>query len=572
MMFYRRMLFAAVLVLSAAAAVPAAAVPSDDEILEILRGRVAEHADRVGIVVGVIEPDGRRVVAFGNAGADAERPLDGDTLFEIGSITKVFTALLLADMADGGDVDLDDPVAKFLPSGVDVPERGGRSITLRELAMHHSALPRLPANMNPADPENPYADYTVEQLYAFLSSYELPRDIGARYEYSNLGFGLLGHALALAADDDYETLVRERIAEPLGMSSTAVTLSPRLGARLATGHDVRREVTPGWDLPSLAGAGALKSSANDLLSFLALFLGEEDEPLEAPLSVMLAERRPAGPGMEIGLGWHVRQGDDGGDVVSHNGGTGGYRSFVGFDSDGGVGVVVLTNVSTPAGVDDIGMHLLDPSRPLLPADSPLLRPPRERTRITLAPEQLEPLVGRYEFSPGVEVAISREGERLFAAATGQPRAEIFAESETVFFFSGVDADVEFRTDDQGRVHSLTVTQLGAEQVARKLDSDATQPDEWFGYRLADVDPALYDGYIGEYRLTPAMIFTITREGDALFAQLTNQPRLEIFPASEVLFFYKAIDAQITFVTDDTGRAGALVLHQAGQELRAERVD
>jgi len=187
----RSLAVAALALLAVTVAVPAAAVPSDDEILEILRERVGGHADRIGIVVGVIEPDGRRIVAYGSAGADAARPLDGDTLFEIGSITKVFTALLLADMASNGELDLDDPVENLLPRGVDVPERGGRSITLRELAMHHSGLPRLPTNMHPAEPDNPFADYTIEQLYAFLSEYELPRDIGARYEYSNVGFGLL---------------------------------------------------------------------------------------------------------------------------------------------------------------------------------------------------------------------------------------------------------------------------------------------------------------------------------------------------------------------------------------------
>lgn len=478
---FRRILsIAAALVFCVIAFQPALAVPSDEAILEILRQRVGERGDRIGIVVGVVESDGRRVVAYGSPGADAERPLDGDTVFEIGSVTKVFTALLLAGMAEEGEVDLDDPVERYLPEGVTVPKRGGRSITLRELAMHHSGLPRLPTNLSPADPENPYADYSVEQLYAFLSGYELPRDIGAEYEYSNLGVGLLGHALALAAGTDYATLIGERITEPLDMSSTAVTLNGRLRARLATGHNVRLEETSNWDLPTLPGAGALKSTANDLSTFVAFFLGYEDGPLEDALPLMLAERRPAGTGLEIALGWHIRNRPSGGDegIIWHDGGTGGYRAFVGLDPITGEGVVVLTNVFTPAGVNDIGMHLLDQSLPLLPPDSPLLQPPRERTQITLAPEQLERFVGRYELAPGVEMTITREDGRLFAQLTGQPRAEIFPETETSFFYRIVDAALEFRTDDQGRVHSLVLTQFGTEQIARKLDSDAAQPDEW----------------------------------------------------------------------------------------------
>src|SRR5205823_14852796 len=144
----------------------------------------------------------------------------------IGSISKVFTSLLLSDMVQRGEVALTDPIAKYLPAGVKVPERGGRSITLVDLSTHTSGLPRLPSNLNPKDQSNPYADYSVEQLYQFLSSYTLPRDIGAMYEYSNLGGGLLGHVLARRAGTDYETLMVSRIAGPLNMSSTRIVLSP----------------------------------------------------------------------------------------------------------------------------------------------------------------------------------------------------------------------------------------------------------------------------------------------------------------------------------------------------------
>ncbi|MGC1520781.1 MAG: serine hydrolase, partial [Steroidobacteraceae bacterium] len=164
-------------------------------------------------MVGVIDAKGRRIVAYGSLEKADKRPLDGDTVFEIGSITKVFTSLLLADMVQRGEVKLDDPIAKYLPASAKVPERNGHSITLVDLATHTSALPRMPANFRPKDPANPYADYTDEQLYAFLSSYELIRDVGAKYEYSNLGFGLLGQGLAHRAGTDYETLVETRICD-----------------------------------------------------------------------------------------------------------------------------------------------------------------------------------------------------------------------------------------------------------------------------------------------------------------------------------------------------------------------
>lgn len=137
-----------------------------------------------------------------------------------------------------------------------VPTRNGRQITLLDLATHTSGLPRLPDNFSPKNADNPYADYTVEQMYAFLSGYTLPRDIGATYEYSNLGSGLMGHLLARNDGTNYEALVLERICRPLGMTNTQVVLTPGLKARLATGHNAAGERVSNWDLPTLAGAGA----------------------------------------------------------------------------------------------------------------------------------------------------------------------------------------------------------------------------------------------------------------------------------------------------------------------------
>src|SRR3989442_9269459 len=184
--------------------------------------------DGEGMVIGLLDK-GRGVIAVGGVNVD--------NVFEIGSITKTFTASLLADMVARGEVKLDDPVANYLPRAVRMPVRV-RPITLLDLATQSSGLPRLPDNFAPRDSSNPYADYSVQQLYEFLSRYQLPRDPGASYEYSNLGVGLLGHALALRAGMSYEQLVTRRILSPLGMRETAITLTPAMRARLAPGHDV----------------------------------------------------------------------------------------------------------------------------------------------------------------------------------------------------------------------------------------------------------------------------------------------------------------------------------------------
>jgi len=435
--------------------------PTDAQICDMLVERVDTQHQSVGIAVGVIDATGRRTVSYGRFDADDKRAVDADTIFEIGSVTKVFTSLLLADMVQRGEVALTDPVAKYLPPGVKVPESDGRQITLEDLATHTSGLPRLPSNLHSKDSANPYADYSVEQLYEFLSGYQLTRDIGSKYEYSNLDGGLLGHVLARRAGMDYEKLVRSRICEPLGMRSTGITLSDEMKARFAVGHDATMRLVAHWDLPTLAGAGALRSTANDMLTFVGANLGYVKSPLAPAMAAMLGVRRPTGaPGLEIGLGWHVLT-RDGHEIVWHNGGTGGFRSFIGFERKTGTGVVVLSNAETTAGVDDIGQHLLN-------ANEPLYQPPKERKQVAVDPKVFDSYVGQYQLTPNFVMTITRDGTQLFVQATGQPRLEIFPESDRDYFLKVVDAQITFETDSQGRAMGLVLHQNGVNQTAKRL--------------------------------------------------------------------------------------------------------
>src|SRR5271157_1747071 len=468
-------------------------------------------------------------------------------------------------MVQRGEVALTDPVAKYLPPDVKVPERGGRVIRLVDLSTHTSGLPRMPSNFNPKDPANPYADYTVEQLYQFLSAYQLTRDIGSQFEYSNLGGGLLGQALAHRAGMDYEALVRSRITRPLAMSSTGITLSPEMKARLAMGHNDKSVAVPNWDLPALAGAGALRSSANDMLTFLAANLGYVKSPLAPAMAAMLSVRRPTGApgGGQIGLGWLItKPAED--ELVWHNGGTGGYRSFIGYDAKTRVGIVVLSNTFTTSGIDDIGMHLLDSHVPLLPA-------PKEHKEITVDPKIFDGYVGRYQLAPNFILTVTREGDQLFTQATGQSKVQVFPESQRNFFLKVVDAQITFETDTNGRATSLTLHQNGANLPAKRIEGEAAPAAAPKEHKEITVDPKLFDGYVGQYQLAPNFILTITREGGRLYAQATNQPKLPIFPEGERDFFYKAVDAQITFETDANGRATSLTLHQNGANMPAKRI-
>lgn len=532
-------------------------MPDSAAIRGILQDSIDTKKQSVGIVVGVVDKDGSRVVGYGKLAQDRKQEPDGDTVFEIGSITKAFTAILLQDMVERGEVSLDDPISKYLPKSVKVPTRDGKEITLLHLATHTSGLSRLPDNMNPADLSNPYADYTIEQMYDFLSRYSLPRAIGAEYEYSNLGVGLLGHVLALRAGTDYESLVKQRILGPLGMSSTGINLSPELRARLAQGHDTAGRPASNWDLPTLAGAGALRSTANDLLRFVAANLELTKTPLAPVLQKTHAARHDAGnPEVSVGLGWHTVK-KHGSEIVTHSGGTGGYRSFLGFDKAKGMGVVVLS--SSENGIDDIGLHLLNPQYEL---DN------KSRTVITLDPKVYDAYVGHYELYPGFVITVTKEDNRLFAQATGQGKAEVFPESETKFFYTIVDAQLTFVKDDKGQVKHLVLHQNGRDLEARKLGPDYQPPPP---RKEVAVNPEILKSYVGRYELTPGILFDVTVEGDKLMVQITGQPRLQVYPESETKFFYKVVEAQITFQKDAEGKVTSLVLHQGGLDQTAKKI-
>jgi CubicO group peptidase (beta-lactamase class C family) len=435
-------------------------IASDPEILSIIKQRVDEKRS-AGIVVGVVDADGRtRVVAYGDPGP-GQPPLDGNSVFEIGSISKVFTATVLAEMVQEGKVRLDDPVQKFLPASVHMPTRNGKVITLANLSEQNSGLPRMPSNFAPADPANPYADYTVQQMYDFLSSYQLTRDPGEQFEYSNLGVGLLGHVLSIAAGTPYEELERERVWAPLGMTHTAITLTPWMKEHLALGHDEQGAVVSNWDIPALAGAGAIRSTTNDMLKFLEANLHPERGPLERAMAFAQKERAPAGK-MGIGLNWlSTHAGTD--TIVWHNGGTGGYRTFIGFEPSRKIGVVIMTN-TTGAGADDIGMHLLDPALPLAP--KPIT--PQQRTAIDVSSDVLARYVGTYQLTPNFQLEVTFKDGALYVQPTNQQTFRLWPESETEFFLKPVDAQVTFTRDAQGNVTGLVLHQGGQDSPAHKI--------------------------------------------------------------------------------------------------------
>ncbi len=426
----------------------------------------ADHADQierlvkplvdggaiVGGVIGVIDGDQREVHGYGEVARGDGRTPDGATIYEIGSATKAITGTLLADMVDRGLVKLDQPIAELLPAGVVPPAFApDQPITLEHLAAHTSGLPRLPDNMAPKDPTNPYADYTADLMCAFLNKHKLRRAPGT-YEYSNYGAGLLGALLARRADQSYEELVIERIATPLKMDDTRIKLSPEQTARLAPPHDGALTPNANWDLDALAGAGALRSTADDMLKLLAAAIDEGDSQVSRALR-LAGEHRHGKPGeIGVGLGWHLARD---GLTRWHNGQTGGYSSFVGYIPERRLAVVVLCNTATDL-TTELGEKVLQ-SVAGMKVDPPGIRQP-----VAVDPAVLQRYVGKYELAPFFAITVTLEDGQLMAQATGQDKYPVFAESDTKFFYKIVDAQLTFEVDADGKAAKLILHQNGAD--------------------------------------------------------------------------------------------------------------
>lgn len=355
------------LAMRAFAEAPQPFVISDAQVHRMLVARIDGQRQGTGIVVGIIDPNGKRVFAYGTMGVGDARSVGGDTVFDLGSITKVFTALVLSEMIQRGEVALDDPVQEYLPADVHLHTHGGKEVTLADLATHTAGFPSRPTNLDPSDPKQALG-YPADLLYQFLSTYIPTRDPGTYYQYSSVGYGLLGEVLTRKTGRSYEELLKERVTQPLGMNDTVITPNAAMLARTPVGYDSRLLPVAHDHFRVLGSAGALRSTTNDLLRFLEAVLGYRKTPLAPAMAAMVRTRRPGGtpppfkgsqPGAtQVALGWNILT-DGSREIVWKNGSVSGFRAFMGYEPTARLGVVALINAQTAVGADDIGLHLLD---------------------------------------------------------------------------------------------------------------------------------------------------------------------------------------------------------------------
>ena len=525
-----------------------AGFPSDDEVLQILKARVDTFKQGTGIVVGMVDSTGTRFVSYGTTHAGGSTPVNEHTIYEIGSISKVFTALVLADMVRKGEADLRDPVQTLLPSAVSLPELNGRRITLKDLVTHRSGLPRMPDNL-PAGFHSEHGEYSVERMHTFLSECTLVADIGEKFLYSNLGFGLLGQALANRDGSDLETVLGSRITRPLGLIDTRFQLSPEQESRRAGGHDWNHAPMPLLNFDSMMGAGSLKSTAADLTRFLALNTGLIDSDLWSTLQLAHVDRENAiGNKVDIGMGWltltlHGRE------LILHNGATFGNMSFAGFDKEARRGVVVLANAR--GYYDDIGLHLLDPEVKLFRYEDP----PEEPVAVEIDVEKLRPLEGEYAIAANQVMIVRIRDGKVYGNYNEGIELEMKAASETELFFEIAPFVVEFIKNKQGDVTEAVSRYFGREQRGKKLDFYRSPP------KRAKTTEDL-DRYVGRYKVSEDLTIEISIADNGLMVASEGQLPMKLIRTPDGFFAYEA-RAELVF-DEGEDRVIGLTIHQNGE--------
>jgi len=501
-----------------------------------------------GVAVAWIDADGTAYFQSGQFDAEDPRPITPDTQFEIGSVTKVFTALLLAESERLGKASRQDPAAKYLLPPDDPVQATLAKITLLSLTTHTSGLPRLPANIGPNPDANPdpYAAYDRTALVEGLRLHGPGAVVGRAAAYSNFGVAVLGEALASAWGVSYADALRERVLVPLAMNATtmAITGTPP-PANLAPAHANGKRV-PNWSFQAFAPAGALRSTARDLALFLSACLGKGDSPLHAAIEATLQPQHAADDvGGQIGLGW-LRTDDPERPIYWHNGATAGSHTFVAFSRKTGTGIAILANVQH--GSEALGFGLLGGKPP---------QPKAEAVKDAAA------YVGRYPLSAAFAIDITEVNGALRGQATGQPAFGMRAVAPDRFAIVGVPAEISFERGADGKVAALVLHQNGIDQRAPRGElppppKEVTLPVE----TLRE--------YAGEYPLAPQFVLTVTEAAGALFVQATGQGKAPVFASAKDEFFYKIVNARISFQRDATGKVDGLVLHQYGRDMPAKK--
>ncbi len=535
-----------------------APMPAPEALVKSLLSRF-DRKDQPGLVV-LVGRDGRILLekGYGLANVVSETPNTPETKFRIGSITKQFTAAAVLKLQEEGKLSVNDSLAKFFPN---FPR--GQGVTLHHLLTHTSGIHSY--TEKPGFMKAVTNEITPAALVASFENDPFDFEPGEKWHYNNSGYFLLGEVIARVSGKSYGEFLKEVFFDPLGMTNTGVyrrgvKIEPEaLGYSFEDGK-VKRAVD--WDMSHAGAAGALYSTVGDLSKWTeALFggrilSGESLTAMQTPVTLngSGAAKAPGG-GYGYGLIAAEFRGLKG---FLHGGGLNGFTSFLAYLPEEKLTIALLGNALPPIPRLDVNalsheiaqFYCWDKMKP---------REARQRDT-SVDPALYDNYTGRYDYGLAGVMTVRREGDRLFAQLTGQPKFEIFPKSPTQFFWKVVEAQVTFVTNAEGKVVEALHEQGGNEIKAAKLPD---MPE-------AELESTVLEAYVGEYDYGGA-IMTISREDGRLFARLAGQPKFEIFPSSETNFFWKAVNAKVTFLKDADGKVSGAIHEQGGRTLEVKKV-
>ena len=507
-----------------------------------LQRLIDDHKVRAAVVMS-LENDSTElgIVKIGEI-SDSRRevPDENSTVFEIGSITKVFTALLVQTLVDDDLLHWDDTISDSLPD-IEFANDQVAKVTLRELASHRSGLPRLPNNFAetevPGNAMDPYANYGEQDLVAFFESFDPPELIN-EHAYSNLGFAVLGYIAAKTLDTSYAEAMNLRVFQPLEMNNSTAMDSVKDVADLAAGYSNTANMGT-WNFNVHAGAGVIRSTARDMYKFIRANFIESDDAIHNSIRSIRELQYESNQA----LGWISETSDQDTTIFWHNGQTAGYASFLAIDPEAKSGWVILTTSTESAAITRIGASFY---------------------REVVLPNSFDftPYAGVYKLAEDQYMTISDNDGKLQIQVTGQQPIVLAHITDHVFELQALSLKADFVLGEDGKATTLKWSQPG-------VSIDAERVDDSFGVETREeisIDTELLAAYAGKYQLPENVVATVKHVKDRLFVQVTGQPEFRVFPMSPTRFFYKVLDAEIEFKKDDSGTVTGVVFHQGGEYL------
>lgn len=519
----------------------ASASDKEIEVKTELQQLIDNHKVRTAVVMYV--EDDSEVIGLLQLGeiSDTRRepPNENSTVFEIGSITKVFTALLAQTLVDDELLEWDGTISEYLPE-IKFVNEAVANVTLRELASHRSGLPRLPTNFAetevPGNAMDPYANYGEQELVAFFESFD-PPELKKEYAYSNLGFALLGYIVAQTLDISYAEAMNQRVFQPLDMKNSSANDSVDNDTELAAGYSNTANMGV-WTFNVHAGAGIIRSTARDMYKFIQANFREVDDAIHHAIRAIRTLQYES----NHALGWITETSRDDTTVFVHNGQTGGYASFLAVDPSAKSGWVILTTSTESDAIASIGAFFY---------------------RDVAAPNPIDiaPYSGVYKLGENQYMTVSDNDGKLQIQVTGQPPIVLAHTEDHVFELGALSLSAAFELGEDGKAATLKWSDPGGSINAERVDDSfgvATRKE-------VSIDTGLLTGYVGSYQIDAVhnMFATVKQIKDRLFIQVTGQPEFRVFPMSPTRFFYKALDAEIEFMKDDDGTVTSVMIHQGG---------